>query len=146
MLETYFSASKMRADLRSGPSGPYLDDFAAELERQGYSGDTAIRYLRAAAHLGHVVARQGAMPNEIDLAAFGEHLRICRCPRGTGGRRNHHTIFGARLFHRRLVVIGVCHPAAAPLQRAEPRLVRHFKEWLRKHRGASHATIRTLRP
>ena len=81
MLETYFSASKMRAHLRSGPSGPYLDGFSAALERQGYSADTAVRYLRAAAHLGHVVARQGAMPNEIDLAAFSEHLRSCRCPR-----------------------------------------------------------------
>ena len=142
MLETYFSASKMRAHLRSGPSGPYLDGFAAALERQGYSADTAIRYLRAAAHLGHVVARQGAMPNEIDLAAFSEHLRICRCPRATGGRRNHHTIFGARLFRRHLVEIGVCQPVASPMQRAEPLLVAHFKEWLRKHRGASNATIR----
>ena len=51
-------------------------------------------------------------------------------------------IFGARLFRRHLVEIGVCQPAAAPLQRAEPRLVTHFKEWLRKHRGASDATIR----
>ena len=142
MLETYFSASKMRAHLRSGPSGPYLDGFAAALERQGYSADTAVRYLRAAAHLGHVVARQGAMPSEIDLAAFSEHLRSCRCPRAMGGRRNHHTIFGARLFRRHLVEIGVCQPAAAPLQRAEPRLVTHFKEWLRKHRGASDATIK----
>jgi site-specific recombinase XerD len=141
MLETYFSASKMRAHLRSGPSGPYLDGFAAALERQGYRAGTAVRYLRAAAHLGHVVAQQGAMPNEIDLAVFSEHLRSCRCPRAMGGRRNHHTIFGARLFRRHLVEIGVCQPAAAPLQRAEPRLVAHFKEWLRKHRGASDATI-----
>jgi site-specific recombinase XerD len=141
MLETYFSASKMRAHLRSGPSGPYLDGFAAALERQGYSADTAVRYLRAAAHLGHVVARQGAMPNEIDLAAFSEHLRSCRCPRAMGGRRNHHTIFGARLFRRHLVEIGACQPVAAPLRRAEPCLVAHFKEWLRKHRGASDATI-----
>jgi site-specific recombinase XerD len=142
MLETYFSASKMRAHLRSGPSGPYLDSFAAALERQGYSADTAIRYLRAAAHLGHVVARQAAMPSEIDLAAFSQHLRSCRCPRSMGGRRNHHTIFGAKLFRRHLVDIGVCRPTAAPLQRAEPRLVTHFKEWLRKHRGASDATSR----
>src|SRR5271166_6821240 len=142
MLETYFPASKMREHLRSGPSGPYLDGFAAALERQGYSADTAVRYLRASAHLGHVVARQAAMPSEIDLAAFSEHLRSCRCPRAMGGRRNHHTIFGARLFRRHLVEIGVCQPAASPLQRAEPRLVAHFKEWLRKHRGASDATIR----
>jgi hypothetical protein len=142
MLETYFSSSKMLGHLRSGPSGPYLDGFAAALERQGYSCGAAVRYLRASAHLGHVVARQGVMPDEIDLAAFSEHLGSCRCPRAMGGRRNHHTIFGARLFRRHLVEIGVCQPAAAPLQRAEPGPVAHFKEWLRKHRGASDATIR----
>jgi len=82
------------------------------------------------------------MPSEIDLAGFSKHLRSCRCVRAMGGRRNHHTIFGASLFRRHLVEIGVCQPAAEPLQRAEPRLVTHFKEWLRKHRGASDATIR----
>ena len=141
MLETYFSASKMLGHLRSGPSGPYLDGFAAALERQGYSAGTAVRYLRAAAHLGHVVARQGAMPSDIDLAVFSEHLRSCRCPRAMGGRRNHHTIFGAKLFRQHLVEIGVCRSAAAALQHAEPCLVAHFKVWLRKHRGASDPTI-----
>ena len=34
MLETYFPASKMLEHLRSGPSGPYLDGFAAALERR----------------------------------------------------------------------------------------------------------------
>lgn len=63
-METYFSALKMLGHLRRGPSGPYLDGFAATLERQGYSAGTAVRYLRAAAHLGHVVARQGAMPSD----------------------------------------------------------------------------------
>ena len=142
MLETYFSASKMLGHLRSGPSGPYLDGFAAALERQGYSAGTAVRYLRAAAHLGHVEARQGAMPSDIDLAVFSEHLRTCRCPRAIGGRRNHHTIFGARLFRQHLVEIGVCRSAAAALLHAEPCLVAHFKVWLRKHRGASDPTIK----
>ncbi|WP_246800910.1 tyrosine-type recombinase/integrase [Mesorhizobium amorphae] len=142
MLETYFSVSKLLGHLRSGPSGPYLDSFAAALERQGYRAGTAARYLRAAAHLGHVGARQGAMPSDIDLAVFSEHLRTCRCPRAMGGRRNHHTIFGARLFRQHLVEIGVCRSAAAASQRAEPRLVAHFKVWLRKHRGASDPTIK----
>src|SRR5208282_1235329 len=78
MLETYFSASKMLGHLRSGPSGPYLDGFAAALERQGYSAGTAVRYLRAAAHLGYVVARQGAMPSGDHL---GRRLRQRRRPR-----------------------------------------------------------------
>jgi site-specific recombinase XerD len=142
MLETYFSASKMPGHLRSGPSGPYLDGFAAALDRQGYSPATAVRYLRAAAHLGHVMAEQGARPSDIDLAAFSEHLRTCRCPRASGGRRNHHTIFGARLFHRHLVEIGMCRPAAAATQPAQPQLVARFKAWLLKHRGASDSTIK----
>src|ERR1700692_665734 len=142
MLETYFSASKMLGHPRSGPSGPYLDGFAAALERQGYSAGTAVRYLRVAGALGHFGARQGAMPSDIDLAVFSEHLRTCRCPRAMGGRRNHHTIFGAKLFRQYLVEIGVCRSAAAVLQYAEPCLVAHFKAWLRKHRGASDATIK----
>jgi site-specific recombinase XerD len=142
MLETYFSASKMLGHLRSGPSGRYLDGFAAVLERQGYSAGTAVRYLRAAAHLGHVVARQGAVPSDIDLAVFSEHLRTCRCPRAMGGRRNHHTIYGGRLFRQHLVEIGVCRSVAAVLQHVEPCLVAHFKVWLRKHRGASDSTIK----
>ena len=59
-----------------------------------------------------------------------------------GGRRNHHTIFVARLFRQYLVATGVCQAGAAPFQRAEPCLVPHFKERLRKHRGASDPTIK----
>jgi site-specific recombinase XerD len=142
MLETYFSASKMLGHLRSGPSGPYLDGFAAALEQQGYGAETAVRYLRAAAHVGHVMAKQSVGLTDIDLAAFGEHLRTCQCPRATGGRRNHHTIYGARLFRRHLVELGVCRSAAVVTAPAEPKLVADFKTWLRKHRGASDATIR----
>lgn len=142
MLETHFSAAKMLGHLRSGPSAPYLDGFAAELERQGYCADTAVRYLRGAAHVGHVLARQGAMPRDIDLAAFSEHLRTCCCPRAKGGRRNHHTIYGARLFRRYLVGIGICRPATEVAAPTEPQLIARFKVWLRKHRGAADPTIR----
>jgi len=142
MLETYFSAAKMLGHLRSGPSGPYLDGFAAALKRQGYSPATAVRYLRAAAHLGHVMAERGASSGDIDLGAFSEHLRTCRCPRSVGGRRNHHTVFGARLFRQHLVEIGVCRSAAVATEPAEPQLVARFKAWLRKHRGASDPTIK----
>jgi site-specific recombinase XerD len=140
MLETYFSASKMLGHLRSGPSGPYLDGFAAALERQGYRPATAVRYLRAAAHVGHIMVQHRL--GDIDLTAFGEHLQSCRCPRAKGGRRNHHTIYGARLFRRHLGELGVCRSAATVAAPAEPKLVANFKTWLRKHRGASDATIK----
>src|SRR5260370_11123282 len=115
MLETYFSASKMLGHLRSGPSGRYLDGFAAVLERQGYCAGTAVRYLRAAAHLGHVVARLGAMPSDIDLVVFHEHVRVFRWPRANVSRLKHHNIFGVSLFHRLPVAHTVFPSAAAEL-------------------------------
>jgi site-specific recombinase XerD len=142
MLEIYFSAAKMLGHLRRGPSGPHLDGFAAALERHGYRPATAVRYLRAAAHVGHIMVERGGSLGDIDLAAFSEHLRTCRCPRAKGGRRNHHTIYGAKLFRRHLVESGVCPPADTAAAHVEPQLVADFKAWLRKHRGASEATIK----
>jgi len=144
MLETYFSAPKMLEHLRSGPSGPYIDGFAALLRRDGYSSGTAVRYLRAAAHLGHFVHEQGRTLADIDLSAFGGHLQTCRCPRSAGGRRNHHTLFGAKHFRDFLLKIGVCQSdnATPETQPAEPELAASFKQWLRKHRGAADPTIR----
>jgi site-specific recombinase XerD len=142
MLETYFPAPKMLKHLRSGPGGPYVDGFADLLERAGYSPAIAVRYLRAAAHLGHFVHEQGGTLACIDLTAFSEHLRTCRCPRHKGGRRNHHTVFGAKHFRDFLVAAGVCQPAATVPEPPEPELVAHFKHWLRKHRGAADPTIR----
>jgi len=143
MLETYFTSPKMLGHLRSGPSGSYLDGFAAALMRQGYSAETAVRYLRAAAHLGHVIATdRAALPSVLDLATFSEHLRTCRCPRAVGGRRNHHTIFGARLFRQYLVEIGACQSAAVIPAHIEPLLAAQFRVWLSKHRGASDSTIK----
>src|SRR5271166_5697303 len=59
MLETYFAAPKTLERLRAGPSGPYMDGFAASLKRDGYRAATAVRYLRAAAHLGHFLQSRG---------------------------------------------------------------------------------------
>ena len=76
-----------------------MDGFAASLERSGYRPATAVRYLRAAADLGHFVHEQGGSLADIDLSVFREHLRTCRCPRSKGGRRNHHTAFGKPSDH-----------------------------------------------
>jgi hypothetical protein len=124
MLETHFAAPKALERLRAGPSGPYMDGFAASLKRDGYGAATAVRYLRAAAHLGHFLQSRGGTLAEIDLSAFFRHLRTCRCPRWKGGRRNHHTSFGAKRYRDYLVQIGVCRCSVAPeIQSADPALV-----------------------
>src|SRR5438046_10533462 len=84
MLEKYFSAPKTLARLRAGLSGPHIDGFAETLEREGYSHGAALRYLRAAAHLGQFQRRRHATLSDIDaktLDDFRQHLRRCRCPR-----------------------------------------------------------------
>ena len=60
MLKKYFSAPKTLRRLRGGISGPYVDAFADDLNRDGYAPASAVRYIRAAAHLGCFVQRRGA--------------------------------------------------------------------------------------
>src|SRR6201987_3708976 len=78
MLEKYFSAPKTLRRLRGGISGPHIDAFADDLERDGYAPTSAVRYLRAASHLGCCIQRRGGVLADIDfntLHAFGRHLR-----------------------------------------------------------------------
>ena len=67
MLEKYFSAPKTLQRLRGGISGPYVDAFADGLNRDGYAPASAVRYIRAAAHLGRFVQRRGGALKDVDL-------------------------------------------------------------------------------
>ena len=144
MLETYFVAPKALRRLRTGPSGPYIDGFASSLEQDGFSHACAVRYLRAAAHLGHFLEQQGRTLANIDsstAAAFLRHFTTCRCPDSNGGTRNHHTYFGAKRYHEYLIKIGTCQNSIKS-QLPDPALIADFRYWLQKHRGAADATIR----
>lgn len=146
MLDSYFCAPKTLLRLRAGPSGPYIDGFASSLERDGYAHASAVRYLRAAAHLGcFVQLRVGnwADADAATLEAFGRHFPRCRCPRSNGGATGYHASFGAKLFYRHLVRLGVCNGlGVADAAAVQPALVSAFTNWLRVHRGASDATLR----
>lgn len=145
MLETYFVAPKTLRRLRSGLSGPYMDGFAGSLEQAGYSHASVLRYLRAAAHLGHCLEQQGHTLTDIDestAGAFFRHFAICQCPYSTGGKRNHHTYFGAKCFRAYLVGIGVCQDDAPQPETPKPALVDEFRQWLRKQRGVAEPTIK----
>ena len=144
MLETYFGAPKALAYLRAGASGPYMDGFAGSLEFSGYKRSVAVRYLRAAAHIGHCTQENGGTLANMDLLAFSRHLRTCRCPRQKGGRRNHHTLYGARRYREYLEAIGVDQSRiTSEIQNSsDPAIIVEYRRWLRKHRGAAELTIR----
>src|SRR5271165_2014700 len=111
MLEKFFSAPKTLMRLRGGISGPHIDAFADDLERDGYAPASAVRYIRAAAHLGCFLQRKGDVLSDIDLNildSFGRHLRRCRCPHFKRGKISYHAHFGVKLFHRHLVRCGIC--------------------------------------
>lgn len=146
MLENFFCAPKTLRRLRSGPSGPYIDGFADELTHGSYSAATAVRYLRAAAHLGCFVQRAETSLEAIDkrtVEAFARHFPRCRCQNSNGGATGYHAHFGAKLFHRHLSRLGVCnHDDDVDDRFDEPALVVAFRDWLQVHRGASKPTVR----
>jgi site-specific recombinase XerD len=146
MLENYFCVPKTLHRLRVGLSGPYIDGFADSLERVGYADASAIRYLRAAAHLGCFVHRNGGALADVDacsLEAFGRHFRHCRCPHSNGGTTGYHARFGAKLFHQHLIELGICrNHLLDDVGANEPALAIAFRDWLQVHRGASKPTLR----
>jgi integrase len=79
----------------------------------------------------------------MDLLAFSRHLQTCDCPRPKGGRRNHHTVYGARRYREYLVAIGADQSGNTPeSQNPDPAIIVEYRRWLRKHRGAAESTIR----
>jgi len=146
MIERYFSAPKTLRRLRAGPSGSHVDGFAKALAQQGYALASAVRYVRAAAHLGGFVQRQGGGLSAIDastLEAFGRHLVRCRCPPWKAAKIGHHARFGVKVFHRYLVEHGICpQPPLTGSPSEEPALVSTFRDWFRTHRGVTHPTLR----
>jgi site-specific recombinase XerD len=145
MLEKYFFAPKTLRRLREGISGPYVDTFADDLNRNGYAPASAVRYIRAAAHLGCFVQHRGGVLKEVDLNmldCFSSHLCRCRCPHFKRGKISYHAHFGVKLFHHHLVERGIC--KSQPVQKAPiaPPLVTAFCGWFRTHRGVKEPTLR----
>jgi integrase len=145
MLEKYFETTFVMDRLRSGPSGPYVDGFAQQLEHQGYSWWTIRGYLRAAAHLGQFAQVYDISLDSIGRAAldaFRLHLPSCRCPRSNGGTTEA-VVRGAKLFVAHLCEIGVLESWVANEEHVQHPLVESFREWLLNHRGAAESTRRT---
>lgn len=145
MLEKYFSAPKTLRRLRGGISGPHIDAFADDLERDRYAPASAVRYIRAAAHLGCFVQRKGGVLPDIDsdtIDSFDRHLGRCRCPYFKRAKIGYHSRFGAKLFHQHLVGCGICTTEPVSEESAVPVLVTAFCDWFRTHRGVKEPTLR----
>jgi site-specific recombinase XerD len=66
MVERFFARRRTAQRMRSGPLGPYVDDFAQRLAEQGYKRDGVSRKIRLAADLSRWLARRRMGPNDLD--------------------------------------------------------------------------------
>jgi site-specific recombinase XerD len=145
MLTVYFEHPFTLRKLRSGPAGPYLDDFAARLAQAGYSRDKIRAHLRGAGRFSAWAAPAGLAIDALDaraLAQFGRHLDT---QGGLHGRRGQYgnTFVGARHLVDWLQARGI---VPTPPPAVEPALLREFCHWMRVHRGVTETTLAGYRP
>lgn len=145
MLTAYFKHPFTLRKLRSGPAGPYLDDFASHLAEAGYSRDKVRAYLRGTGRLSAWAAQADLAVDHLDsrvLVPFGRYLDSqgrLRCRRGEYSP----TFLGARHFVDFLEARGL---VATPAAAIEPALVSEFCHWMRSQRGVTETTLNGYRP
>lgn len=147
MLDVYFSTAWKLAQLRSGPSGPFLDGFAAGLFSAGYKSGGAKRHINATAHLGVWARRRGVAIADIDEAViegFVRHVAQCRCVRLAAGwgRDRKLSRFTALMFLDHLRREGVAR-GAPTCPTLSSVLIDEYSAWMRNQRGLVARTIQS---
>jgi integrase/recombinase XerD len=134
--------------LRAGPANAFIDGFAEELHRHGYSRPIACIHLRAAVHFGCWAEQQGIGIKGLDdssLADFRAHLPSCRC--GNSYRdQSAHVVAGARHFLEYLRRCGTVRPAFKEVEEFRGgEILEEFDRWMDVHRGLRASTRQAYR-
>src|SRR2546422_2769773 len=74
MLELLRVLSHIRARIRSGPFGPYVDGFVAALQREGYTVGVTRRYVRDTEVFGRWLGRHRIDVRDIDEAIVAQFV------------------------------------------------------------------------
>jgi site-specific recombinase XerD len=143
MLAKYFHAANRIREIRTGPAGTFVEEFAEALLQRGYAEITARKHIRSAEHIVRWVGRRGLSVSDLDdeaLGRFGRHLTRCHCGRYACASRLQ-VLSGARLFLRHLQ--GSSEPAIVEPPRPAPDhvLLEGFREWMREQRGTHDRTL-----
>jgi len=117
MLEHFFVRSHVIARLRRGLLGPYLDDLATLLDRQGYAPSSIQSYLRTGDTFGRWLHQHGYTMSELDAAVVQRYVtglrryRSGHLPKAAEGL-NHLLRF---LRHQGVVPLWPTTPPATPV-------------------------------
>lgn len=129
----------------SGPLAAYLDGFAAELARLGYTSGSASHQLRLLAHLSDWLERQDRGPS-VGLEELGEFVAVRRAE----GRRCYVSMRGIRPLVEFLDGVGLVVAVERRVPSELEQFVERYRDYLEHERGLADTTIRTylaaLRP
>jgi site-specific recombinase XerD len=78
MLDDFFTRTCVITRLRSGPLGPYLDDFATLLHQQGYQGESIRRYLGGCRQFSQWLTQHGQTMAEVSADTLRQYLHSLR--------------------------------------------------------------------
>ncbi len=139
MLKWLYSCPETLERLRSGPLGPYLDDFARVLKARGYSRGTGRTHLQLLRQLSEWLERRGLGVEDVDESRLAEFLH-----EAARGREYIHRSQAAALWlllaHLRengTLPVPPVEEEETPLRRLEGELVRYLVE----ERGLASSTV-----
>lgn len=141
MVETYFAAPHVLDRMRSGPTAPYLDALAAELQSQDYSRRSIRRQLHNADSFGQWLTEQNLSVSEITDEAVSRYVGGMHRSNRAGyakGYRAHNARGLPRLLNL-LRGSGVTPPATQLVATVDPCLL-GFERYLDRVRGVAPTT------
>jgi integrase/recombinase XerD len=143
MLSDFLDARRVMERLRSGPAGPYIDDFAAWLTAAGYKRTAARGLIRGLERFAHWATRKGLDLGKLDADTVGRYLKYL----ATIGRRKHpcgkqtEDVTSSRRFLSFLRKRGDVSVSEVSSDQAESSWVGGFREWMLRHRGVRQSTL-----
>lgn len=140
MLSKFFKSGARIQELRGGPAGSLLENFARALSEAGYATITARYHLRAAEHFIYWTNCRGIPTrkwNEQCLGQFDRHLSRCRCLHFAHAAKQTVT-HGARQF---LTYSRDAQIVTLPPSIHDPAMLQSFCQWMRQQRGISDVTL-----
>lgn len=144
MIDHYYKRPFIRAQLREGPLGDYVDQLAHWLAEHDYSLDAARWHIRHADYLGRWLADTGRPLEDLDEAqvdAFVEELPDQPFVHKNKRRSPTKARTSARLVLARLRADGLVHtlpPEPPPI----PELLVAYEAWMVVHRSVRPRTLR----
>jgi len=144
-MYTYSTPVPGLSAIRSAKFLKLLQEYEQCLGERGYNPHVIRFEIHSVAHFVVWFEQQGvelAAMNEDTVAAFARHRARCRC-RGTSRSQRRTVVSCVRVFLRYLRERGKVSAAEPPSE--DNVMVNEFLRWMRTHRGAVAATVRSYR-